>query len=207
MYIEVIPVKYSLSRHPYTYFVPEMWQSQVVRGGYIEIPVGNSIDSGIIAHIRDSIPETLSVSDIKPILGVYASIPLFSPVQLDAMLELARLYCIPVHRILSLFFPTPLRSRLDKRNYILEIPPLSATLTCPIQQIHVFSERIFSPQDVEEYLTPESVFIFPDDMFLLQFTKGFRNRDDILILPNDATDVKRSQAWIDIYEKKYSIIF
>ena len=126
MYVEIIPLKYSLSRYPYTYFVPEIWQSQVVIGGLAEVPIGNAIDTGIIANILDSIPEALAHTEIKPIIRVLATTPIFARVQIELMLELARRYCIAVHRIASLFFPSALRTRLDKRNYILTPASLKA---------------------------------------------------------------------------------
>ncbi len=206
MYIEVIPLKYSLSRHPYTYVVPEIWQSQIVVGWLAEVPIGNAIDTGIIAKILDILPEGLAHTEIKPVITILSSTSVFSQIQIDLILELARRYCIPIHRIASLFFPSALRTRLDKRNYILESPSLHASWE-PRTEIHFFSDSIVAPTGIHEYLLPDSIFIFPDDFFLLQFAKAILYRDDILMIPNDATDTKRAQAWIDIYEKKYPIIF
>lgn len=207
MYIEVIPLKYSLSCYPYTYFVPEIWKSQIVLGGFVEIPMGKNIDFGIIAKILDILPEVLQNTDMKPILSVTAATPLLANTQIESIQHLAQLYCIPIHRMASLLFPTPLRSRLDKRNYLLEKPQDISHMTQSVREILMFTESIFSPNDLDSYMEMGTVFIFPDDFFLLQFTKKVSHRKDILILPNDATDTKRSQAWIDIYEKKYSIIF
>jgi hypothetical protein len=50
------------------------------------------------------------------------------------------------------------------------------------------------------------VIIAPDDFTLFAYESEFSS-PDTLFLPNESTDTKRAQAWIDIVNGKYTRIF
>ncbi len=65
-------------------------------------------------------PSDVPIDSIKPIISVISSIPLLPPYILAAILSIASRYSLPMHKALALFFPVPLQSRLDKKNYLFE---------------------------------------------------------------------------------------
>ena len=168
MYISVIPFSHTFSIEPFTYFVSPDWQEQVQIGCLVEIPLGKSIGQGIVSSILDD-PSASHLPDeeLRPILSVIAHIPLLHPYQIAMIFAICQRYFIPLHKVLRMFLPAPLLSRLDKKNYILEentntFPYLPA----PQYRILSYKERVFSASDFEKYREPGSVFIFPDDFFL-----------------------------------------
>jgi hypothetical protein len=125
---------------------------------------------------------------------------------IDAIIMLADRYFLLIHKAISLFLPSPLLARLEKRNYVLETPHIEARAPSSSVAIHHFISHTFSPLDLSEHLTDGSVIIFASDMMLRVFMHSVETDSTILILPSYATTTKKSQAWIDIYERKYRII-
>lgn len=217
MYIAVIPLARSLHPRPYTYFVTPTWSDQIVIGGMVEISIWSAVEKWIIASIEKIPPSDVPLDAIKPIISVISSIPLISPYILTAILSIASRYSLPIHKALALFFPVPLQSRLDKKNYLLEVDLWRKdALRHPTYQILNYLDTIFSPSHIGEFLREDTVLIFPDDMFL----SSFEDAIDVYIekmkwenttltytkLYAESTPTRRSQSWIDVYEKKYQII-
>jgi hypothetical protein len=116
-----------------------------------------------------------------------------------SIISLADRYFLLIHKALALYLPAPLMTRLEKRGYVLDSFELVTPLKSSIS-IHHFVSRTFAPEDLNKYLIPKTVIIFPDDMMLTVFMRDYKKQEDIFLLRNEATSAKRSQAWIDIYE-------
>ncbi len=52
-----------------------------------------------------------------------------------------------------------------------------------------------------------TVVIVPDDYAMMPYRQHNKDREDILFVSSDMTDVRKAQAWIDITNKKFSIIY
>lgn len=217
MYIAVIPLARSLHPRPYTYFVTATWSEQIIIGGMVEISIWSAVEKWIIASIEEIPPRDVPLDSIKPIISVISSIPLLSPYILAAILSIAGRYSLPIHKALALFFPVPLQSRLDKKNYLLEnILWENNHSENPKYQILNYLDTVFSPSNIGDFLIEDTVLIFPDDMFLSSFEDAIDTNLEKLGQENTAltyakfyaesTPTRRSQGWIDIYEKKYKII-
>ncbi|GAB0175139.1 MAG: hypothetical protein HHAS10_10180 [Candidatus Altimarinota bacterium] len=206
MYISVIPTSKSQGKSPYIYFVSPTWENQITIGGLVEIPFGKEILFGIVTSFEIAGSLDINTYEIRPIHSVICSSPILDIQQLKVILRLSEKYFLPIHKSLSLFLPIALLRRLEKRNFILSDTPRNKGEVFSSISIHHYIESTFSPKDIKEYLKPESVILFPDDMMLFSFFKGKINDDSISLIPTEATITKRIQAWIDIYEKKYEII-
>lgn len=208
MYISVIPLRHSLSRYPYTYFVGEDWREDISPGYLVEIPLGKNMIEGIVAAIDIPIPETLESSDIRAIIRVIAGVEIIAQYTIEMILWIAEKYFLPIHKVASMFLPAPLLTKLDKKNYILE-KNLEENPPPWISRIHHYIDSIFCPEDISRYLIPGSVLIFPDDILLSLFAKSIPESimPHVAHVPTDLTSTKRVSAWIDAYMKKYSIIF
>lgn len=169
MYISVIPFSHTTSLEPFTYFVHADWQEQMQVGCLVEIPFGNNIEQGIVSEILDEIPPSIDIETLRPVISVVASISLLEEYQISMIFAMSRKYFIPLHKVLRIFLPAPLLSRLDKKNYIIETNTNIQELAETRQkyQIHHYSNHAFSTSDMTKYLQPGSVFLFPDDFFLL----------------------------------------
>jgi 3'DNA-binding domain (3'BD) len=208
MYISVIPLRLSLTKHPYTYFVGDDWKVWLKAGYLVEIPLGKNIVQWIIASLDGIIPENVRKEDIRAIIRVIASVELIDPYMISMIENIANRYFLPIHKVASMFLPSPLLSRLDKKNYLLEsLPKKEYSEKRTI--LHHYIQSIFSPESLEKYLKPGSVFIFPDDILLSIFIDSLDAplKEIIWGYPGNLTPAKRVRAWCDIYSKKYPIIF
>lgn len=206
MFLSVIPLKHSLSTEPFLYSLSDTWKDDIQIGSLVEIPIGKHIDLGIISEIHDkeSVFQETNTFEIKPIIAVIASIPIISKEIIQVIFQISKKYFIPIHKIISLFIPAPLLSRLDKKNYILEKPLLQEKRNPPIREIHHFLNQIFSPKDLSEYAQKGDIFCFPDDLFALSFYP--KDPEKMGLILNESTPTKKSQVWMDMYHAKEDII-
>ncbi len=201
MYISVLPLSRSLHPRPYIYSVSSIWEDQIIIGWLVEVPIGNHVERGVVGRIVDVIPEEV---EIRPIVSVISSIPLLSSTEIAMTEHLALRYFLPIHKVLAFFLPAPLLSRLDKKNYILSVrEEIWGWASGNIHEIHHYIDRICTPKDLSDMLEPWTVVILPDDFFLFSFESCFPEKT--LIVPQESTPTKKSQAWIDAYEWKYEI--
>ncbi len=213
MYISVIPLRHSLSKHPYIYFVPEIWYDAISIGYLVEIPIGKHIVEWIVAKVDIHPPEDIDPISIKSIIRVIASIEIIAPYMIGMIEGIADRYFLLIHKVASMFLPAPLLTRLDKKNYILGDISWKDLQPKKIQEksteIHHYIDSIFSAKDIAVYLKPKTVFIFPDDIFLSLFRADMPENtlEEIGFIPTDLTPSRRVSAWIDSYNEKYSIIF
>lgn len=206
MYISIIPTSKSQGKLPYSYFVSPVWDNQIRIGWVVEIPYGKDIILGIISSIEEIPPTNISIQDIRPIHSVVSITPILDADQISVIQKISQRYFLPIHKSLSLFLPTSLIRRIEKRNYVLSRNFKDDLGKLDSITIHHYIKYAFSPKDLKKYLQPQSVIIFPDDMMLFSFLEWQKKEDTILFIPTEATITKRTQAWIDIYEQKYEII-
>ena len=210
MYISVIPLARSQSRSPSTYFVWDDFSEMLQVGYLIEIPLGNSLVLGIVSELDIMPPHHIETQDIRSIVRIIATVALLSPDMIAVIFALSERYFLLIHKVASFFLPTPLLSRLDKKNYLLQNAiPETHTPDTTVIEIHHYIDTVFSPKDIIPYLHSSTIFVFPDDIFLGFFQKTLSEYTwlSIGICPNDTTPTRRSAFWIDIFEKKYDIIF
>lgn len=196
VFIQVLPFSYSLSLEPFTYSVPDMWCGEIVLGGVVHIPYGKNEDDGIIVGFisPDMLPSTV---EIREILTVISSTPLIAPYQIDMIFRLAQRYFIPLHKVLRMFLPSPLMSRLDKKNYILTSSEPREKNEGKHEIIH-YNTVALTPAHFREYEKDGALFLFPDDFFLL--TGATSLSDTLTVLLSESTATRKSRLWIDMYE-------
>lgn len=209
MLIDVIPLKHTLSTDPFLYSISETWKDDIQIGSLVEIPVGKNIDLGVVSKIYMDTPDWADTNrsdtfELKPIIAVIASTPLLTMWMIESILQISKKYFIPIHKIISLFIPAPLLSRLDKKNYILEKTSLPEKRNPPMRTIHHFLSRIFSPKDLVAYSQKWDIFCFPDDLFALSFFPKDMEKSELIL--NESTSTKKSQVWMDMYHAKEDII-
>jgi primosomal protein N' len=210
MYISVIPLRHSLSKRPYIYFVADVWREAIIVWGLVEVPIGRHMTEAIIVEKSEYPPEDIAIEDIRAIIRVTASVEIIAPYMIGMILAIADRYFLLIHKVASMFAPAPLLSRLDKKNYILDHQAgKTPNSKLPTTEIHHYIDSIFSSQNLEKYLIPWSVLVFPDDILLRFFESAVPEnmRERIGIFPTDLTQAKRVRSWIETYEGKYDIIF
>jgi primosomal protein N' len=72
--------------------------------------------------------------------------------------------------------------------------------------IYFFHNSIITANLLAKYIQPRTVIICPDDISLFQYQKELVH-DTYFFLPNEATDARRSKAWIDIRNGIPNVIF
>lgn len=205
MLLSVIPLKHSLSTEPFMYSVSDTWKDHIRVGSLVEVPIGKHIDLGIISEILWEHPQAREeYFEIKPLMAVISETPLLTQEMIRVILQISKKYYIPIHKIISLFLPAPLLSRLDKKNYQLENQERIRTGNTPIREIHHFMHHIFTTKDMDTYMEKGDIFCFPDDLFVLSFFP--ENKENTAMLLNESTPTKKSQTWMDIYNGKKDII-
>ena len=79
--------------------------------------------------------------------------------------KLSRKYIIPIHKALSIFFPSPVLARLQKYNFPL-IQNDNKTHTKKDYSIYIAKDTIISPEMLLPLMTSSIVMIAPDDLYL-----------------------------------------
>ena len=146
--------------------------------------------NGIVAKIDITLPIGLAIEDIRAIVCVIASVEIISPSLISMIIDIADRYFLLIHKVASMCLPAPLLTRLDKKSYVLSehvSKPLQSSTTPPKGResessniptpkysttIHHYIDSIFSPEDIESYLIPGSVLIFPDDILMSIFVRS-----------------------------------
>ena len=215
MYISVIPLRYSLSKRPYIYLVPDIWKNAVEEGFLVEIPLWKHIVIGIIASIHIEPDCTVSPEDIRPIVQVIAWVEIVSPYMIRMIEEIADTYFLQIHKVAWLFLPAPLLGRLDKKNYLIaenNTPDKKSFMKEWWEKaidIDHYIDEVFTADMIDWYFWSKSIFIFPDETLLSLFYEKIpkETQAKIGIYSPNLTPAKRVRIWIDIYNGKYDIIF
>lgn len=208
--------------------------SELQIGQIVEIPYGNKLENGIIAEMHTECPideASEAYMRIKPMSRIITDKILLAPYQIDMITRIASRYMIPIHRVLAIFLTRPILSRLERKDYeqieakndLFRHPEQSegsrnidssfVRITEQIDahshgRIHIVQDNIVTPELVDTYTHDRpTVVILPDDYAMLPYRKYYGDRDDVLFVSGDMTDFRRAQAWIDIANGKYSIIY
>ncbi len=203
-YIDIIPSEHSIGIHPLTYSIPEGFDSNIVPGCIVEIPVRNDTEYGIVVGFRESAPENMEVRDI---VWVITEREILAPYQIALILEISAKYLIPIHRVLWFFLSKWVMRRLGKKNFEqLTAQSYYDSTTSPSRHITILRDSIITGDILSRHITGDTVVICPDDIMLYRLQQELSEWPDILYLPSESTETKKAQAWIDIRNKKYSII-
>ncbi len=203
MYIQVIPFSHSLSITPFTYSVPPVWEVSVVLWWLVEIPFWKTMDQGIIVSISWEQEHSHDPDLIRPIERVIASVKLLAPYQIQCIFLISQRYLIPIHRVLKIFLPTPLMTRLEKKNYILLSGEKGVHPEIQYSIIHA-KNHPFSSDFLSKYSITGSVLIFPDDYFLYSFLDHMPA--NMRYFASESSPVQKSKFWIDVYEGNIPIL-
>ena len=215
MFFAVIPFSHSIGVEPLIYHGGEIQESMVQIGSIVEIPYGKNLEFWIISGIYEDSPidtQSESFERIKTIHRIITEKQLLDIYQIELILKIAKKYMIPIHRILGIFLPRPVLSRLEKKNYeqLIDIPKkleTSQKQEAPHHGLHIVSDSIVTPELVEQYISWPTIVILPDDFAMIPYEKAFWDNKNILFLKNDMTDIKKAQAWIDIRNWVFPIIY
>jgi primosomal protein N' len=202
MYASIIPLWHSLGTEALLYTT----DMPLRIGSLVEIPYGKNIETGIVAGIFDNF-EIDFAKDIKPIGGIVTEKAILAPYQFEMIEAISRRYMIPIHRVLQIFLPRPVLTRLEKKNFetLVENAPKNQQRIID-NQLHILQEGIVTPDVVIAYLKPKTAIIFADDFAMMPYREAWQSREDIYFIDNDMTDTRRAQSWIDISNGKYEII-
>lgn len=210
MFFSVIPFTHSIGIQPLVYAWGDISEWEIEIGSLVEIPYGNTLENGIIARIHRDSPIDIaseSFSRIKTIHRIITPKRLLASYQIDMVCEISSRYMIPIHRILGIFLPKPILSRLEKKNYE-QIQHQEIVHTNKKKWIiHIMKDGIVTPHIVSQYLGWPTIVILPDDFAMKPYQSYFENQEDTLFMPNDMTEAKRAKAWMDITNGTFSIIY
>ena len=215
MFFSIIPFSHSIGVQPLIYSGGDRAMDDLRVWQIIEIPYGKSIENGIIAAIHIDSPIDItseSYTRIKPIHQTITSSILLAQYQLEMISEMSKRYMIPIHRVLAIFLTRPILSRLERKNYAQIVPdtsrPTPQKTQKPTHSIQIVQDYIVTPILVETYTKKwPTIVILPDDYAMMPYREMHIDRRDILFVPNEMTDTRRAQAWIDITNGVFPIIY
>lgn len=201
-----------MGTEPLLYAWGDIWEDAVQVGSVVEIPYGKNMENGIVAWIYGESPIDIHSEAfwrIKSIERIITHKILLAPYQIDMICALSVKYMIPIHRVLAIFLTRPILSRLERKNYeqLTDICPMQRNEKITQGKIHIIQDGIVTPEIVENYIEWPTVIILPDDFALIPYRKHYANSNDILFVTSDMTDTKKAQAWIDIANGVFSIIY
>lgn len=212
MFASIIPFLHSIGTEPLLYACWDIQLDQLSVGQIVEIPYGNNRENGIIVALYDTSPIDINseaFNRIKTIIQIISSKVILDSNQLTMICEISSRYMIPIHRVLAIFLTRPILSRLEKKNYeqLEEIQNEQQTEEKK-WNIHILQDDIVRPKYIEKYLRWEpTVVILPDDFSIIPYQEYFADTENILFITNDMTDTRRAQAWIDITNGVFPIIY
>lgn len=210
MFFAVIPFTHSIGTEPLIYSWETLWENIAEIGSIVEIPYGNKLEHGIIAKIYQDCPfDTSSESfhRIKSVESIITTKQLLAPYQIDMIIYISQKYMIPIHRTLGIFLTKPILSRLEKKAYE-QINQVSVPANIPtLHQLHILKDAIVTPSIVEPYIQWATVIILADDFALIPYMRKYQENAQVLFLKNEMTDTRKAQAWIDIKNWVFPIIY
>lgn len=204
MILSVIPSLHSLWTKPIGYFIDEDEEKNIAVGSMVEVPMKNGKEYAIVAGKNERYDEDINY---KGILRIISPNPILAPYQVSVIQEIAQKYMIPIHRVLGFFLPKSTVNRLEKKGYdTLHMGGWDTLYSRKKNILTVSLSSLVTPEIIWIFLEPSTVIICPDDFMIESLREKFTN-SDTLFLPSDSTDTRKAQAWIDIFDGKYPIIF
>jgi primosomal protein N' len=210
MYFSVIPFSHSIGVQPLLYLWGAIMADQLQVGSLVEIPYGNNLENGIVTGIYPDSPvdpQSETYSRVKTIEKIISSKMILSPYQIEMICAISVRYMIPIHRVLGIFLTRPILSRLEKKNYE-QLEEKEWIINSKWSgKLHITRDRIITPDLVDTYIDWPTIVILPDDFAMMPYRIHYSDRDDILFMSNGMTDTRKAQAWIDIANWVFSIIY
>ncbi len=209
-FCSIIPLEHSIGTEPLIY--KNDLSGEIIQVGCIvEIPYGKNQEYGIVATIYKECPIDMgseSYLRIKSIEKVITNKVLLAPYQIGMICKISSRYMIPIHRVAAIFLSKPIRSRLEKKDYIqlTEIKKIPKEKE-RIWEIHIIQDDIITPEIVDIYIQRPTVIIVPDDYAMIPYREFYRERGDILFVSNEMTETRKAQSWIDIANGIFPIIY
>lgn len=111
MYAEVIPYDASFGTEALTYEVGDSFVTKLQIGHLVKIPYGKKIISGVVCDIFST---KNTDTELKSIQNILYDMPILSAYQLEIIIKISKKYLLPIHRVLQIFVPTRLITRLEK---------------------------------------------------------------------------------------------
>ena len=211
MLFSIIPFSHSLGTEWLLYFPGSIDPKDITIGSIIEIPYGNNDEYGIIAAIDTILPENISEEQyhrIRSCKRIITSKSILEKYQVSMIESLSKRYMIPIHRVLGMFLSKPILQRMEKKDYTILEDIRSEDLSQETDNaIHILQQDIVTPKYIEKLITNKTLIILPDDFSIIPYEEYFWKTESVFFFKNDLTDTKKAQAWIDIYNGKYSIIY
>ncbi len=203
MYADIIPLSNSFDTKALTYSVGDIFDKKISAWCLVTIPVGKKEDKGIVVALGTDSSHTWW-GQIREITALESQIPIINDSQIKICTLLSKKYCLPIHKVLQIFLPRPLVRRLEKYDF-----PLEQNNKKPKKNkkhlASITTQTIVQKKHIEPYLSPGTVIVVPDTLFLLQLQDKIDN-EGVGFFSDDMTDTKKAQFWIDTYNKKYPII-
>ena len=204
MFVDVIPSEHSIGIHPLTYSVPEAFEDNIAPGCIVEIPVRNSTEYWVVIWFREYAPENM---ELKDIIQVITSKKILAAYQIAMIMEISMRYLIPIHRVLGFFLSKTVIKRLLKKEFLQineEVEKIQNELA--VEEIVILKESIITGKILKNYIEEWTIILCPDDLSIYRIEEELSEFKNILYIPNESTETKKAQSWIDIKNKKYDII-
>lgn len=158
MFFSIIPFSHSIGVQPLIYSGIDVTMDDLQIGQIVEIPYGKSTEDGIVAAIHIDSPidtNSESYARIKPIHHIVTDSVLLAQYQITMIIEIAKRYMIPIHRVLAIFLTRPILARLERKNYAQIVPdtsrPTPQKTQKPTHSIQIVQDYIVTPILVETY--------------------------------------------------------
>lgn len=204
MFIDVIPSEHSIGIHPLTYSVPEAFEDKIIPGCIVEIPMRSSTEYWVVIWFREYAPENM---ELKDIVQVITSKQILAMYQIALIMEISMRYLIPIHRVLGFFLSKTVIKRLLKKEFLqIDTGNETAQNQWTVEEIVIFKESIITGKILEKYIEKWTIILCPDDLSIYRIQEELSKFTNILYIPNESSETKKAQSWIDIKNKKYDII-
>ena len=210
-FASIIPFEHSIGVTPLLYSGWDIAISELQIGQIVEIPYGNKVEHGIVAEIYTECPiDEMSEAymRIKAMNRIVTDKIFLAPYQIDMITRISARFMIPIHRVLAILLTRPILTRLERKNYEQIENKETIVQKKWHGHIHIVQDNIVTPALVDTYTQSwPTVVILPDDYAMMPYREYYGDRADVLFVSGDMTDIRRAQAWIDIANGKYSIIY
>jgi primosomal protein N' len=156
MYFSIIPFSHSIGIEPLLYIGEGIIENDIQVGSVVEIPYGNNIENGIVTKIYTDSPidiQSEAHTRIKKIIRIITTRIILAPYQIDMICTISARYMISIHRVLAIFLPRPLLTRLERKNYEQLENSKKPITSSQQKKLHITQNTIVNPKIVDTYIT------------------------------------------------------
>jgi primosomal protein N' len=156
MYFSIIPFSHSIGVEPLLYIGEGIMENDIQVGSLVEIPYGNTIENGVVAKIYTDSPidiQNEAYARIKRIIRIITPRIILAQYQIDMICTISARYMIPIHRVLAIFLPRPILTRLERKNYE-QLENIEQSIASNQQKrLHITQDTIVTPELIDTYIT------------------------------------------------------